>query len=94
MYSIIQSFIAQGTIIQDLRTADMVLIGGKRNETYDHLCELYNRIQETPPKISIMSTTAAELVKLSVNCFLPLRSVMQTWLVKSWHCRVWKKRYP
>jgi UDP-glucose 6-dehydrogenase len=50
--------------------ADMVLIGGKRNETYDQLCELYNRIQETPPKISIMSTTAAELVKLAVNCFL------------------------
>jgi len=63
-------FIAQGTIINDLRRADMVLIGGKRNETYDQLCELYNRIQETPPKISIMSTTAAELVKLAVNCFL------------------------
>ena len=63
-------FIAQGTIIKDLRTADMVLIGGKRNETYDQLCEIYNRIQETPPKISIMSTTAAELVKLAVNCFL------------------------
>ena len=63
-------FIAQGTIIKDLRRADMVLIGGNRNETYDQLCELYNRIQETPPKISIMSTTAAELVKLAVNCFL------------------------
>jgi len=63
-------FIAQGTIIKDLKTADMVLIGGKRNDTYDQLCEIYNRIQETPPKISIMSTTAAELVKLAVNCFL------------------------
>ena len=63
-------FIAQGTIIKDLRTADMILIGGKRNEIYDQLCEIYNRIQETPPKISIMSTTAAELVKLAVNCFL------------------------
>ena len=63
-------FIAQGTIIKDLRRADMVLIGGKRNETYDQLCEIYNRIQEVPPKISIMSTTAAELVKLAVNCFL------------------------
>ena len=63
-------FIAQGTIINDLRTADMILIGGKRNESYDQLCEIYNRIQETSPKISIMSTTAAELVKLAVNCFL------------------------
>ena len=63
-------FIAQGTIIKDLRRADMVLIGGNRNETYDQLCELYNRIQEIPPKISIMSTTAAELVKLAVNCYI------------------------
>jgi len=63
-------FIAQGSIINDLRRADMVLIGGKRNESYDQLCEIYNRIQETSPKISIMSTTAAELVKLAVNCFL------------------------
>ncbi len=63
-------FIAQGTIIKDLRRADMVLIGGKSNEIYDNLCELYNKIQETPPKISIMSTTAAELVKLAVNCYL------------------------
>lgn len=63
-------FIAQGSIIRDLRRADMVLIGGKRNEVYDELCELYNKIQETPPRINIMSTTAAELVKLAVNCFL------------------------
>ena len=63
-------FIAQGSIIKDLRNADMVLIGGDRNETYDQLCELYNRIQVTLPKISIMSLTAAELVKLAVNCYL------------------------
>jgi nucleotide sugar dehydrogenase len=63
-------FIAQGSIIRDLRRADMVLIGGKRNEVYDELCELYNKIQETQPRINIMSTTAAELVKLAVNCFL------------------------
>lgn len=63
-------FIAQGSIIKDLRHADMVLIGGKRNEVYDELCEIYNKIQVTQPKISLMSTTAAELVKLAVNCYL------------------------
>lgn len=63
-------FIAQGSIIRDLRNADMVLIGGKKNKVYDELCKLYAKIQETQPKISIMSTTAAELVKLAVNCFL------------------------
>ena len=63
-------FIAQGSILKDLRNADMVLIGGERNGTYDNLCELYNEIQDTLPKISIMSLTAAELVKLAVNCYL------------------------
>jgi nucleotide sugar dehydrogenase len=63
-------FIAQGSIIKDLRHADMVLIGGKQNEVYEQLCELYNKIQQIPPRINIMSTTAAELVKLAVNCFL------------------------
>ena len=63
-------FIAQGSIIRDLRRADMVLIGGERGEIYDELCKLYVKIQETTPKINIMSTTAAELVKLAVNCYL------------------------
>jgi UDP-glucose 6-dehydrogenase len=48
----------------------MVLIGGKRNEVYDELCELYNKIQVTQPRVSIMSPKAAEIVKLAVNCFL------------------------
>lgn len=63
-------FIAQGSIIRDLQHADMVLIGGKRNKVYEELYELYNKIQVTQPKISLMSTTAAELVKLAVNCYL------------------------
>lgn len=63
-------FIAQGSIIRDLRRADMVLIGGERGDVHDELCKLYVKIQETTPKINIMSTTAAELVKLAVNCFL------------------------
>jgi nucleotide sugar dehydrogenase len=63
-------FIAQGSIVHDLRRADMVLIGGNNNLVYADLCELYHKIQETEPKISFMSTTAAETVKLAVNCFL------------------------
>jgi len=63
-------FIAQGSIIRDLRHADMVLIGGERGEVCDELSHLYVKIQETTPKINIISTTAAELVKLAVNCYL------------------------
>ena len=63
-------FIAQGSIVRDLRQADMVLIGGNNSLIYADLCELYHKIQETEPKISFMSTTSAEMVKLAVNCFL------------------------
>jgi len=62
-------FIAQGSIIKDLRYADMVLIGGK-GQHLDTIKEIYSKIQITNPKIYNMSTTAAEFVKLAVNCFL------------------------
>ena len=62
-------FIAQGSIINDLRHADMVLIGG-----YGHhvsvIEEIYRAIQVTQPEIYTMSLTAAELVKMAVNCYL------------------------
>ena len=63
-------FIAQGSIIKDLTHADMVLIGGENEEVMDLLSEMYKKIQVIKPKISRMSLTAAELVKLAVNCYL------------------------
>ena len=62
-------FIAQGSIINDLQTADMVLIGGRGNHLYE-LTEIYLNIQDNPPKVYCMSTKAAELTKIAVNCFL------------------------
>ena len=61
--------IAQGSIIKDLRYADMVLIGGE-GQHLDAIKEIYSKIQSVPPSVHTMSTTAAELVKLAVNCFL------------------------
>ena len=63
-------FIAQGSIIKDLQNADMVLLGG-----YGHhvpvLEKIYYGIQGEPyPYIHNMSTKAAELTKIAVNCFL------------------------
>jgi UDPglucose 6-dehydrogenase len=63
-------FIAQGSIIKDLTHADMVLIGGDNEEVMNLLSEMYKKIQVIKPKISRMSLTAAELVKLAVNCYL------------------------
>ncbi len=62
-------FIAQGTIVKDLINADMVLIGGEgkhRNE----LAKIYYGIQDKKPSIHFMSTKAAEITKIAVNCFL------------------------
>ena len=63
-------FIAQGSIIKDLENADMVLVGGPEGKYRSFIEEIYDKIQVIEPKIYFMSTTAAELVKLAVNCFL------------------------
>lgn len=67
-------FIAQGSIINDLRTADMVLLGSNLNEDNDKIIQeiktLYQKIQTTRAIVCSMSTTAAEITKIGVNCFL------------------------
>ena len=64
-------FIAQGSIIKDLRNADMVLLGGYGHHVPE-LEKIYYGIQgpKKEPYIHNMSTRAAELTKIAVNCFL------------------------
>ena len=62
-------FIAQGSIIKDLQNADMVLVGGNGHHVPD-IEEIYKKIQVNEPSIHFMSTRAAELTKIAVNCFL------------------------
>jgi len=63
-------FIAQGSIVQDLENADMVLLGGYGHHVPE-LERIYYGIQEPKkPYIHNMSTKAAELTKIAVNCFL------------------------
>jgi nucleotide sugar dehydrogenase len=63
-------FIAQGSIIKDLTHADMVLLGGNDSKVLDTLSEMYKKIQVNKPVISIMSSTAAEIVKIAINCYM------------------------
>jgi len=63
-------FIAQGSILRDLEQADMVLIGGENAADIDCYKMLYNDIQTREPQVHGMSLTAAEMVKIGVNCFL------------------------
>lgn len=67
-------FIAQGSIINDLRTADMVLLGtdpfSDNDKIISSIKQLYEKIQTTRAIVCTMSTTAAEITKIAINCFL------------------------
>jgi len=68
-------FIAQGSIVNDLRNADMVLLGVDSNnrtdeKTISDIKSLYQKIQTSRAIICTMSTTAAEITKIAVNCYL------------------------
>lgn len=66
-------FIAQGSIISDLKQADMVLLGVD-STLEDHVVKdirtLYQKIQTTRAIVSVMSPKSAEITKIAVNCFL------------------------
>ena len=64
-------FIAQGSIVDDLRHADMVLLGGKGQHS-GALEMMYYQIQNgfKVANVNTMSAKAAELTKIAVNCYL------------------------
>ena len=66
-------FIAQGDIINGIFSADLVLIGQGSPEAGDRLQEIYVKLavySEHVPVIHRMSTSSAEITKLSVNSFV------------------------
>lgn len=67
-------FIAQGSIVSDLKKADMVLLGIDQNEEHSNMVreieDLYRKIQTTRSIVCTMSTKSAEITKIAVNCFL------------------------
>ena len=65
-------FIAQGSIVSDLKQADMVLLGVDEEEidTIRDIEDLYRKIQTTRAIVCTMTTKSAEITKIAVNCFL------------------------
>lgn len=63
-------FIAQGSIIKDIQNADILLIGGNNDDAKESVAALYADIQHKSPNIQSMSLTAAEIVKVAINCYL------------------------
>jgi UDPglucose 6-dehydrogenase len=63
-------FIAQGEIVKGLEESDIVLIGTEYNELANELIQIYEKIQTTPVHAHVMSSKAAEITKIGINCFL------------------------
>lgn len=64
-------FIAQGNIIEGLKKADIVLIGG--DVIPDSLFEIYRTIMDKEPDFKVLTHTGAEIAKISINCFLTMK---------------------
>jgi len=63
-------FIAQGTILRDQASPDMVLIGEGSKEIGDTLQKIYENHTANEPRICRMSRTEAEICKIALNCFV------------------------
>lgn len=63
-------FIAQGDIVNGLKYADMVLIGTSSMVEVERVKDIYRQLMDDEPKFNVMSNTAAEITKISVNCYL------------------------
>lgn len=66
-------FIAQGSIIQDLKKADLVLIGGEDIDSINKLIKIYKSFQEVNSEVKTMSFRSAEITKIAINSFLTLK---------------------
>jgi len=64
-------FIAQGSIIDGLRNADIVLMGG--DNVPPVMFGIYKSIMDKEPVFKTLSLTGAEITKISINCFLTLK---------------------
>jgi nucleotide sugar dehydrogenase len=63
-------FIDQGEIVKGIEESDIVLIGTEYQELANELLQIYKKIQTTPVNGHIMSSKAAEITKIGINCFL------------------------
>lgn len=63
-------FIAQGSIIQDQRNPDQVLIGSTNDEAISKIKEVYSNLCLNNPQFCLMDLSSAEITKLATNCFL------------------------
>ena len=75
MISIVYSpeFIALGTVIDNLKHPDMVLVGCEKPEEAKMFLKVMNSVVGNLEAVDVLSLSEAELVKLLVNCFVTMK---------------------
>lgn len=66
------SFIAQGSIINNIINPDFILIGIESNN-YSNIINIHKKIIEKDIKFKVMNLLEAELTKIAINCFITMK---------------------
>jgi UDPglucose 6-dehydrogenase len=65
--------VALGSVIGDILSPDFVAIGQSNDRDGDRVASIYRRLCENDPPILQMPIIAAEITKVSLNCYLTLK---------------------
>lgn len=64
------TFIAQGSIIDNLTNPEIILLGSYSKKTTDIIQNIHKKIIKNNADIHIMTPIEAEIAKISINCFI------------------------
>jgi UDPglucose 6-dehydrogenase len=64
------TFIAQGSIIDNLTYPEIILLGSYSIKTTDIIKNIHKKIIKNNPEFHIMTPIEAEITKISINCFI------------------------
>jgi len=63
-------FVAQGSIIENQKSPDIVLIGHKNKEGLETIKSIYRKLYTNTPVYKSMDWLSAEITKLALNCYI------------------------
>lgn len=64
------TFIAQGSIIDNLINPNIVLIGGQSQDAIQIITDIHRNMVKNNSSVHTMSAFEAEITKISINCFI------------------------
>lgn len=64
------TFIAQGSIIENLMNPELILIGGYSDSAMNIIASIHYKIVQKSVELHKMSPLEAEITKISINCFI------------------------